>query len=118
MVGKTDVIADPSVTAPTNGFFGATIYQEGNNRIMKGSTNATGLKFSVPYLYYRYVESTLKTVSVSELGSYNGPYECNYSFPHNDIELELKVTVTIYPKAPYNTTPFVSTRTIPYKKAK
>lgn len=114
LIGKDDNII-PNQQTPPEELFGQQICQNGTTRIVQSvPTNFTSS--DKRFLFYRICDRNLKVIPVKEMGQYNNLEVYDGVFPYN-ITFEFKVTVTIYPKAPYDTTPIVTTRTFPYNKS-
>lgn len=100
---------------PNEVLFGQTICHNGTTNIVR-SVPANFTSSNKRFLFYRTCDRVLKTVPFKDMGGYNNLEIYNGTFPSH-ITFEFKVTVTIYPKEPYNTTPVVTTRTFPYNKS-
>lgn len=116
---KVDLVAKEeratSTTYPYSYLKSNVICSEGNTYIQTSTTAGPSIS-TIPYLVYYLCDKTEKTIETSELKNYNKRSTDDVKFP-SDINIELKVSVTIYPKVPYNTTPITTTRTYPYTKS-
>lgn len=114
LIGKDDNNIYNNLS-PNEVLFGQQICQSGTTSIVQ-SVSTSFTSSNKRFLFYRTCDRVLKTVSLKEMGGYNNVETYNGTFPSH-ITFEFKVTVTIYPKAPYDTTPVVTTRTFPCNKS-